>query len=198
MKLTDPVKDIRRRYVEAFGLPSGNPNDPLWEDTLRAWTQRFIQQVVHERPSENWGWKSAGGGRPPSKDSLARQIDGRLWSWDLLIGAGTGTPTLAEDPDGHDITGQVFIQVVGVNVFGVSHPVPAPPPAPAPAPTPPAGATGSGEPPGPPVLVVDDATRAMIATVVERLAAVESQIARLEEANERRYQDLVKRIQHSV
>ena len=58
-------------------------------------------------------------------------------TWDLLVGTGTGTPTLAPSPEGEDVTGQVFVPVTPTNHLGEAPvPVPQPTPTPTPQPTP--------------------------------------------------------------
>jgi hypothetical protein len=109
MKLPPTVKDTRRRYVETFPVPQGEPS-PAFEDRVRRWTVAFIEQVAFELPGEGWGPKRGDQGRPLSKDSIANNqvVPGRLLGWDLLLGTGTGRPTLIADPNSRDITGQYF------------------------------------------------------------------------------------------
>lgn len=116
MKLPESVKEIRRRFLEKFPVPQGEPGEHF-EQQVRDWTTMFAEQVRFTLPDGGWGCKNAGGGRPRSKDVLAHigREDGKLIGWDLFIGTGTGKPRLAEDPDSMDLTGQVFEPVTGIN-----------------------------------------------------------------------------------
>jgi hypothetical protein len=109
-KLPAEVKAIRVRYLAGFPVPQGSPGD-AFEEEARQWSIRFAEQVAFERPGEGYGMKRADPNRPISKDTLCRQIDGRLIIWDQLTGAGTGHPTLVDDPDSQDVTGQTFSPV---------------------------------------------------------------------------------------
>ena len=114
MQLPDTVKQIRARYVAAFPVPQGAPGD-AFEERARQWTTAFAEQVAFELPNQGWGMKRADANRPISKDTIARLEHGRLMIWDLLIGTGTGSPRLMDEPEGDDITGQVFVEVTPTN-----------------------------------------------------------------------------------
>jgi len=128
MQLPADVKAIRDRFVEQFPVPSGGPNpaDDAFEDLCRMWTKRLAEQVVFSTNDPTWGVKNAGGGRPQSKDALARNLAPKLYTFDLLTGVGTGSPRLVTDPQGEDITGQVFMPVSPVNHLGAPTPQPKP------------------------------------------------------------------------
>lgn len=120
MKLPESVKEIRRRFLEKFPVPQGEPGEHF-EQQVRDWTTMFAEQVVFETRDRAFGCKNAGGGRSRSKDVLAATFvpqGGTLIGWDLFIGTGTGKPRLAEDPDSMDLTGQVFEPVTGINHLG--------------------------------------------------------------------------------
>jgi hypothetical protein len=89
------------------------------------WTLPFVSQIVFELPNQGYGSKRASG--PPSKDSLAQQVGGKLFGWDFLLGTGTGHPTLNDDPDAEDITGQTFVHILGVDHLGGTVPPVIPP-----------------------------------------------------------------------
>lgn len=93
------------------------------DDERREGTKRIIEQIVFSHPGEGYGWKSSSPTNPPSKDAIARRVDGRLYYIDIVNG---GSRELADlnGPMG-DITGQHFIPLVGVNHLGG---VPPPPP----------------------------------------------------------------------
>jgi hypothetical protein len=112
MQLPDDVKAIRARYVAAFPVPTGEPG-PEHEERVRQWTIRFAEQVA-----QGYGVKRADGGRPIGKDSLARKVGDRIDGWDLLIGAGDGTPEIADNPAYHDLSDQVFVPVTPTNHLG--------------------------------------------------------------------------------
>jgi hypothetical protein len=104
------------------------------DDQRRTLTRTIIEQIVFEFPSEGWTWKSADPGRPPSKDSIARLINGRLCNWDWQNGA-TRLRSVQAGQLGDDITGQHPIPVAGVNHLGGT-------PSPEPTPTPPTDLSG--------------------------------------------------------
>jgi hypothetical protein len=110
------VKAIRAQYVARFPVPQGVPGEPF-EEQARQWSIRFAEQVAYAVGSM-WGMKRADGGRPVSKDTIALLDDDRLYIWDLLNGTGTGRPTLNDDPDAVDITGQQFVSVTPTNHLG--------------------------------------------------------------------------------
>lgn len=139
MQLPASVKAIRAAYVSRFPVPQGAAGE-AFEEVARQWSIRFAEQVAHDIPNQGWGMKRADAGRPISKDTIAQQhISGRLVIWDLLLGTGTGTPTLVDEPHGEDVTGQVFVAVTPRNHLGTT-PAPVPPQPPAPSPQPPAPA----------------------------------------------------------
>lgn len=114
MRLPDDVKAIRARYVAAFPLPQGEPS-PEQEERVRAWSIAFAEQVRHDTGNSSWGVKRSGPTNPISKDTIAKRHEGRLLIWDLCTGTGTGRPTLNEDPEAEDITGQQFVGVAPIN-----------------------------------------------------------------------------------
>jgi len=120
---------VRDRYVTAFPLWDMPPG-PAAEERARTWTLGLCNQLAHDLPGQNYGAKRADANRPISKDAVAqKQPNGALFSWDMLSGAGDGSPELVQNPDSEDITGQVFVQVEGVDIIaGEGHPAPTPPP----------------------------------------------------------------------
>lgn len=122
MQLPENVKQIRARYVARFPIPQGQPG-PEIEDSVRRWAIGLAEQVAFELPGQGWGTKRADPNRPISKDGLARLVDGRLWIWDMVTGAGTGNGQLVDNPEATDITGQVFVEVTPGNHLGVVPPV---------------------------------------------------------------------------
>ena len=123
------VRAARDAFVAKVPVPSGGPNpaDQAFEDRCRAWTKGLAEQIVFSTSDRSWGCKNAGGGRPQSKDSIAHQVGGTLFGFDMLFGVGTGSPSLVPSPSGEDISGQVFMPVEPVNHVG------GPPPATGPA-----------------------------------------------------------------
>ena len=109
--------------VEAFGARFGLP-DYRSDEAARAWTRQLAEQFAYSFPGEGWGTKSAGGGRPPSTDVLARLVGGRLWGYDVIPGQGSAGQTLDPRPGAMDLAGQLFIDVTPVNHLGA---VPIPP-----------------------------------------------------------------------
>ena len=119
MQLPAEVKDIRARYVAKFPVPQGEPGE-AFEESARQWSIRFAEQVAYDL-GPLWGMKRADPNRPISKDTLSLYgEDGAIIIWDLLMGTGTGKPRLVDDPQGHEITGQVFVPVTPTNHLGLS------------------------------------------------------------------------------
>lgn len=170
VKLEPSVLTVVRQFAAQYPVPSGGPNpaDEAFENQCRLWTKMLAEQIAFSFPGQGFGTKNAGGGRPQSKDSLARFANGRLINYDMLGGVGTGSPTLLMDPDGVDITGQTFIPVTPIN-----HLATVPPPVPP---------TQPPVPPIPPTQVVD---------LKPVLDAIEVLSARIEQLREKELQDLV-------
>lgn len=104
------------------------------DDERRAWALKAAQQLAFS-VSPAYGTKRAGDGRPTTKDSVSRVINGRLCNWDLVNGA---TREL-QFGNGEDITGQVFVPVtpadyLGAGNTGGAEPEPTPKPDPQPQP----------------------------------------------------------------
>ena len=117
-QIQDVVRELWKRNKH---LSSGSSTD----EKRRSLTKMIVEQVVYLF-GNNYGWKTAGEGRPPSKDSLARkEEDGRLISWDLFLGT---TQEPITDPVSEDITDQIFISVTPVNHLGSTIPSPKVPP----------------------------------------------------------------------
>jgi hypothetical protein len=96
------------------------------DDQRRDLTRAIIEQMVYEMPADGWTWKSADPGRPPSKDSIARLVGGRLCNYDWQSG-GTRLRQVQPGQPGDDITGQNPIPVAGVNHLADAPPVVVPP-----------------------------------------------------------------------
>lgn len=112
------------------------------DDQRRDLTRAIIEQMVYEMPADGWMWKSADPTRPPSKDSIARLVGGRLCNYDWQSGA-TRLRQVQPGQIGDDITGQNPIPVAAVNHLTDAPPytppytpVPMPPYTPVPAPGP--------------------------------------------------------------
>lgn len=116
--------------IERFAVREPVPQTPgggeEHEDRCRAWVERCSQQLRASFPSRMFGCKRASEGRPPSKDALAELVDGRVYIWDLLLGAGTGAPKLIAsslvDEEGIHAVDQVFIPVDPIDHLGEAAP----------------------------------------------------------------------------
>jgi hypothetical protein len=93
------------------------------DDDRRAWALMAAEQLAFS-VSPQWGTKRSAPGYPQSKDAVARHVDGRLCSWDIVDGSSREVRFgLVED-----ITGQVFIPVQPKNhVASPTPPAPQPP-----------------------------------------------------------------------
>lgn len=105
-------------YQQHKDLASGD------DDQRRSLTKLMAEQIRFELGPE-WGTKSAGTGRPQSKDSIARLTNGHLFGCDWQNGG-------SREPFGTigcpEIPGQIFIPVDPVNHLTQAPPVVAPPP----------------------------------------------------------------------
>ncbi len=115
MNLPADVHAVVKRFATTFPVPQGAPGS-AHEQRCREWSIKVAQQVAHQFGT-TWGVKKASPTRPISKDSLAFNGDG-MHSWDLLNGAGSGTPKLAQNPAHHDISDQVFVVVTPMDHLG--------------------------------------------------------------------------------
>jgi hypothetical protein len=94
---------------------------PATEDGARAWTRATCEQLLFAEPTGGWCAKSAGAGRPQSKDVVARRLGGRFEGWGVLTAAGAQGPRqLTDPPEYFDLTGQVPIDVEPVNHLDAS------------------------------------------------------------------------------
>lgn len=117
------VEEMHARFADLF---------PATEHGARDWTSMTIEQLAFSFPGGGWCWKKSTPTNPPSKDCIARQLEGRFDGWDVLAGAGvTGPRTLAPYPPGyHDLRAegnQVPIPVIQRNHLGATPPPHEPP-----------------------------------------------------------------------
>jgi hypothetical protein len=102
MQLPESVKAIRTRYVAKYPVPNAPPD--IIDNLARQWTIRFAEQVAFELPGQGWAVKRGDSGRPICKDCIARKTGDGLLTWDLLMGTGTGSPSLVENPESLDVS----------------------------------------------------------------------------------------------
>jgi hypothetical protein len=92
------------------------------DEERRQFALIVAEQFAFSFPGDGWGAKSAGPGRPPSKDVVARNRAGTLDGWDLV----DGTTRAVRCTSHVDLPGQLFIEVDAVDHLGA--PVIDPPP----------------------------------------------------------------------
>jgi hypothetical protein len=143
MKLDPRVRALLIQFAAKFPVPQTPGGGEAHEERARQWSIRFCEQVAFSLPDEDYGTKRADSGRPISKDTISQQRDGEMVTWDLLVGTGTGEPSLNLDPHGEVTTGQVFVPVDAVNHLGGT--VPEQPPEQPPTQPPAAGCNCAGE-----------------------------------------------------
>ena len=102
-----------RRFVAAYPFPMGDGSE-TYIATLRHWTRQLTEQLRFSHGPE-WGHKATSPNAPPSKESIARLVNGDLHVWDMLTGAATGRPTLAGHPSHYHVNDQHFIEVPPVD-----------------------------------------------------------------------------------
>jgi len=89
------------------------------EEQRRELTKQIIEQLVFEFPQDGWVWKAQSPTHPPSKDTIARQVNGRLCYYDWQNG-GTRQRSIQPGQVSGDATGQWPITLAGVNHLGAS------------------------------------------------------------------------------
>jgi hypothetical protein len=153
------------RFVARFPLPQGAAGSVVHEDACRDWMKRVAEQIEHDFPGQGVGRKRASRTRPWSKDGLPQSTDGgrTIRGWDLMVGAGTGRPTLTPAPATLDLTGQYWEAVSPINHLT---PVVQPPEVPN-VPTPPPPSTAD-----PTVLATLQRIEALAAQQLEELRAI--------------------------
>jgi hypothetical protein len=98
------------------------------EDALRDhWTPKLIEQFVFSFPGEGWCWKSTSPGGRPSSDVIARQVNGGMWGYDLILSAGRPNWSLATNAGPIDLRSQAAIPMRAVNHLGATTPPVTPP-----------------------------------------------------------------------
>lgn len=132
MKLSNAERAVLVAYAEKL---------PLWmkaddEPSRRLWTLMLAQTMRARIPGVEWGTKAQSPSHPQSKDSIAYEGAGHLWSFDVQLAKPDNTLELIADPDGTDIPGQYFIGVKPIDWIGDSTPPQEPEPQPEPTPTP--------------------------------------------------------------
>jgi hypothetical protein len=93
------------------------------DDQRREYALKVAQQFAFSFPAEGWGSKDAGGGRPPTKDVVARLRNGVLDGWELVDGATRSVKC----NDHITLDGQHFIQVDPHDWLGAGETPPPPP-----------------------------------------------------------------------
>jgi hypothetical protein len=117
------LPDAQCATLKQLGAKFGTLNKGT-DDQRRQFALIVAEQFAFSFPGEGWGSKSAGGGRPQTKDVVARQRNGVLDGWDLVNGS-----TLDVVCTSHvDLQGQQFIAVNAVDHLESAPPPPPPPP----------------------------------------------------------------------
>lgn len=93
------------------------------DDQRREYALKVAQQFAFSFPAEGWGSKDAGGGRPQTKDVVARLRNGVLDGWELVDGATRSVKC----NDHITLDGQHFIQVDPHDWLGAGETPPPPP-----------------------------------------------------------------------
>jgi hypothetical protein len=82
VQLESKHSQLIQAFADQFGLPGFSKEEG------QAWVAKLAGTMKARWPSEGWGTKRASPGRPLSNESVARPANGRLWGYDLIIGAG--------------------------------------------------------------------------------------------------------------
>jgi hypothetical protein len=124
VQLESKHSQVIQSFADQFGLPGFSKEEG------QAWVAKLASTMKARFPSEGWGTKRASMGRPLSNESIARPANGRLWGYDLIIGAGAPGQHLEARAHPEDITDQVFVEVESRDWLGSSTPTPGPTPTP--------------------------------------------------------------------
>jgi hypothetical protein len=128
VQLEPKHSQVIQSFADQFGLPGFSKEEG------QAWVAKLASTMKARFPGEGWGTKRASMGRPLSNESIARPANGRLWGYDLIIGAGAPGQRLEPRAHAEDITDQVFVEVESRDWLGNSVPTPGPSPNPTPPP----------------------------------------------------------------
>ena len=113
MGFEDKHRDVLRAYADKFGIPN------ISDDHSRGWARRLAEQFAFSFPSEGWGSKSAHqAGVPTTTDAVARHVNGRLVSYDVVTGGGAPGASINYHPHEDDINNQKFLPVTPTNHIG--------------------------------------------------------------------------------
>lgn len=132
-RLEEKHSSVIEAFAERYGMPGFSKEEG------QAWVAKLAATLKAKYPGEGWGTKRASPTRPLSNESIARPQGGRLWSYDLIIGAGAPGQRLEPHAHPEDISDQVFVEVQAFDhLWGTTTPAPDPSTPPAPTPTVPA------------------------------------------------------------
>jgi hypothetical protein len=120
VQLESKHSQLIEEFAGRFGLPA------LTKEAGQEWVGRLASTFRARFPGEGWGTKRASASRPLSNESIARPANGRLWGYDLIIGAGAPGQRLEPRAHAEDITDQVFVEVEARDWLGNSVPTPNP------------------------------------------------------------------------
>lgn len=111
-----PLEPKHTALIEAFADRYGLPG--FSKEEGQAWIAKLAGTFAARFPNEGWGTKRASETRPLSNESIARPHGGRLWSYDLIIGAGAPGQRLEPRAHAEDISDQVFVSVQPFDFLG--------------------------------------------------------------------------------
>jgi len=119
MYLAESVKAKIQEFVSAYPLPRTNDEDSA------NWTHKLCEQLKFSFPTDGWGHKSAGPGRPHSADVIA--LANPFWGWDIIINAGSPDARLNLNGEYINLVGQIYEPVAAYNYLSLEPPVDPPP-----------------------------------------------------------------------
>lgn len=174
VQLESKHSQLIEEFAARFGLPGFSKEEG------QAWVAKLASTMKARFPADGWGTKRASASRPLSNESIARWANGRLWGYDLIIGAGAPGQRLESHAHAEDITDQVFVEVESRDWLGGAPPVtpPTQPPVTPPV-TPPPATVDLG-----PVLAAIAALRADVAQLQETTSSVMGQMARADRVDD--------------
>lgn len=116
MYLPEAVKSKILEFANKYPLPTTG------DEYASTWTHMLCQQLKFSFPNDGWGHKSAGPGRPHSKDCIC--LSSPFIGWDIIFSAGSPDAQLNVNAESIDLTGQIFEQVTAADFIGSSVPIP--------------------------------------------------------------------------
>ncbi len=125
--MTVTEKNVVLSFNGANPLPHGDGSEPFLDRAYRnlpdGWLAKLAQQLRYSL-GPDYGHKRRGPGSPLSAGTFAVREGSAMQCFDILVGAGTGTPRLDVGVESMFVTDQEFVPVTPVNHLATAVPTP--------------------------------------------------------------------------